>query len=270
MRPGTWCRASRPVRSSAIRRTPTTRSRVAPSAVSGRTGSTSCSSAARPRLADRAERRRAAARRGRPASPRSETSPESDDAAVGAVPHPPAHAPAECGGGGPHRDRRGVGGVGTRRAVDADAEPLPAAASRAAMATSSSEGGHIDWHALRAGGRPPARRERAGHAVRGRHEGDRPRELDLRGGDRRRLARPVEHPRGMGRRPTSRRAGQDVPLPRVRPRCGGQVPSLAFELNQVAGTWVNDQNVGVPCRTSGDILVSYEIEGNVPAVSLSR
>ena len=45
---------------------------------------------------------------------------------------------------------------------------------------------------------------------------------------------------------------------------------LAFELNQVRGTWVNDRNVRVPCRTSGDILVSYEIQGNVPAVSLYR
>ena len=45
---------------------------------------------------------------------------------------------------------------------------------------------------------------------------------------------------------------------------------LAFELNQSGRTWVNDNNVRVPCRRDGDILVSYEISGNSADVFLRR
>jgi hypothetical protein len=45
---------------------------------------------------------------------------------------------------------------------------------------------------------------------------------------------------------------------------------LTFELNQVRGTWVNDRNERIPCRTDGDVLVSYEISGSDAEVSLNR
>ena len=45
---------------------------------------------------------------------------------------------------------------------------------------------------------------------------------------------------------------------------------LAFELNQSGRTWVNDNNVRVPCRRNRDILVSYEISGNSADVFLRR
>ena len=45
---------------------------------------------------------------------------------------------------------------------------------------------------------------------------------------------------------------------------------LTFELNQVGGTWKNDRGAQVPCRTDGDVLVSYEISGSDAEVSLKR
>jgi hypothetical protein len=45
---------------------------------------------------------------------------------------------------------------------------------------------------------------------------------------------------------------------------------LTFELNQSGRTWTNDNKEKIPCRTDGDILVSYEISGNAADVHLRR
>jgi ketosteroid isomerase-like protein len=44
---------------------------------------------------------------------------------------------------------------------------------------------------------------------------------------------------------------------------------MAFELNQRADLW-NNGKVNIPCRTTGDIIVSYQVSGNTPDVILQK
>jgi hypothetical protein len=44
---------------------------------------------------------------------------------------------------------------------------------------------------------------------------------------------------------------------------------MAFELNQRAELW-NNGKVNIPCRTTGDIIVSYQVSGNSPDVILQK
>src|SRR5918995_4373821 len=44
---------------------------------------------------------------------------------------------------------------------------------------------------------------------------------------------------------------------------------MAFELNQRAELW-NNGKADIPCRTTGDIIVSYQVSGNSPDVILQR
>src|SRR5215208_2175147 len=44
---------------------------------------------------------------------------------------------------------------------------------------------------------------------------------------------------------------------------------MAFELNQRAETWFNGK-ANIPCRSTGDIIVSYQVSGNSPDVILQK
>jgi hypothetical protein len=44
---------------------------------------------------------------------------------------------------------------------------------------------------------------------------------------------------------------------------------MAFELNQRAQLW-NNGKANIPCRTTGDIIVSYQVSGNTPDVILQK
>ena len=45
---------------------------------------------------------------------------------------------------------------------------------------------------------------------------------------------------------------------------------IAFELNQDARTWTNSTGVSIPCRTTGDILISLGEHGNTPELGVER
>src|SRR5437763_7969293 len=42
---------------------------------------------------------------------------------------------------------------------------------------------------------------------------------------------------------------------------------LTFELNQVKGLWENEKKAKIPCRTTGDVLIAYNVPGG-PGVSV--
>src|SRR5207302_11436247 len=37
---------------------------------------------------------------------------------------------------------------------------------------------------------------------------------------------------------------------------------LTFELDQVKGLWENEKKAMIPCRTTGDVLISYNVSGS--------
>lgn len=45
---------------------------------------------------------------------------------------------------------------------------------------------------------------------------------------------------------------------------------LTFELNQVPTTWVNSTGTTIPCRSNGDLLLSYEVGGSTLSTSLYK
>jgi hypothetical protein len=45
---------------------------------------------------------------------------------------------------------------------------------------------------------------------------------------------------------------------------------LTFELNQTAATWVNSTSTAIPCRSNGDLLLSYEVGGSSLAITVYR
>jgi hypothetical protein len=45
---------------------------------------------------------------------------------------------------------------------------------------------------------------------------------------------------------------------------------LTFELNQTQATWVNSAGTTIPCRTNGDVLLSYEVGGSGVALAVYR
>ncbi len=45
---------------------------------------------------------------------------------------------------------------------------------------------------------------------------------------------------------------------------------VAFELNQVARLWKNSQGAFIPCRSTGDILISFEPHGNGASIQVER
>jgi len=45
---------------------------------------------------------------------------------------------------------------------------------------------------------------------------------------------------------------------------------MAFELNQRSDMWVNSTGASIPCRTTGDIIVSVQVSGNNPDVILQK
>ena len=45
---------------------------------------------------------------------------------------------------------------------------------------------------------------------------------------------------------------------------------VTFELNQDARTWKNSQGATIPCRTTGDLLISFDNHGNTADVQIDR
>jgi hypothetical protein len=46
--------------------------------------------------------------------------------------------------------------------------------------------------------------------------------------------------------------------------------SVTLELNQRPGLWTNNQNEQVPCRTDGDLLVTFQVSGNVVQIEIDK
>jgi hypothetical protein len=52
-----------------------------------------------------------------------------------------------------------------------------------------------------------------------------------------------------------------------RPAAGGTT-FYNFELNQLTSTWTNSQGALIPCRKNGDVIVSFELQGNAGNVGV--